>query len=207
MSILDSILGQAQPLRMPLFAVSLTALPHANTPVLLGLHWHAFRRDAGQRDAPLRAVPLSLLQLNPRWRALAELEHEVLDAAWQLGAWSLDRDEHRACNTVGAPGAEALACRRAFADPVLWAERDDDLPVESAPDREALMHRAGDVGYVQWQFRPVSGGIWPSADGDDTLRADGRREPPCPVTPLPPHGDGNRHTRYRLGHTARLILR
>jgi len=45
------------------------------------------------------------------------------------------------------------------------------------------------VGYVTWQFRPVSGGIWAEVADDATLSPDGTREPPCPVVPDAPAGE------------------
>lgn len=207
MRIFDTLFSQIESIKLPLFAVSLSAIPRADTPVLLFLHWHGFRREGPRRpDAtpgdPV-AVPSSALQLNLRWLSLEHVEREVLDAAWQLGAWNLERDEKRACNTIGAPLSEAQACRQAFGD--FPASPVSQALVAEAPDREALMHLAADVGYVSWQFRPVAGGVWPAAEGDDTLETGGRRTPPCPVRPLAPKGGKASRTVYRLGCMNGLI--
>lgn len=206
MKVLDHIIEQAHDAGWPLFAVSLTALARADTPALLNLHWHAFGRDeTAPADTALRAVPVSSLQLNIRWLQLADLERDILDAAWQLGAWSLERRERRGCNTVGAGADEALACRQAFADPGLFPA--GQAPASEAPDRATLMAVAARLGYVHWQFRPVREGIWPAADGDDTLSPGGGRTPPCPVAPQPARGPGGVALHYRLGRIDRLWTR
>lgn len=208
MDIFERVATQIDSVGLPLFAVTLTALPRADTPALLMLHWHGFRREGPSRAGappPLSvAVPGSALQLNDRWPHLAELETAVLEAAWRLGAWKLERDERRACNTIGAGEREALECRQAFGDLPVW-EGASPL-IEDAPDRHSLMQAAARVGYVRWQFRPVSGGVWQSVEGDDTLEADGGRRPPCPVGPTPVTPGRSRHTEYRFGRIERLIV-
>lgn len=207
MSILDTVATQIRHMGLPLFAVSLSAIPCADTPLLLMLHWHGFRpagprRAAGPPREPV-PVPASALQLAERWHDLATVERAVLDAAWQLGAWNLERDEKRACNTIGASPREALECRQAFGDfPPL---REAEALIEEAPDRRDLMHLAAERGYVCWQFRPVSGGVWAAHEGDDTLDGEGRRAPPCPVVPLACKGGKATRTVYRLGRVNRLI--
>jgi hypothetical protein len=54
-------------------------------------------------------------------------------------------------------------------------------------------------GYLMWQFRPVSGGIWAEVAEDATLAADGRRAPPCPFHPVEPKCEGTRRMVYRFG--------
>lgn len=207
MNIFERVAAQIDSVGLPLFGVTLTALPRTDTPVLLMLHWHGFRPEERwdgsppQRRDPV-AVPGSTLQINERWRTFSELEQAVLDTAWQLGAWSLERHEHRGCNTAGAAQREALECRQAFGELPDWS----DAFVEAAPDRLDLMHTAAKLGYLHWHFRPVSGGMWRSADGDDTLRPDGGRTLPCPVIPAPLRGGSHTHTRYRLGRIERVIV-
>ncbi len=207
MSIFDMVSAQIESMGMPLFAVSLSAIPCADTPLLLMCHWHGFRSE-GQRRASTFSrmpvpVPASALQLNERWHTLAAVEYAVLEAAWRLGAWNLERDERRACNTVGASMREALECRQAFGDfPPMG---DAPALVEEAPDRRDLLRLAAEVGYVCWQFRPVSGGVWEAREGDDTLHEDGRRAPPCPVLPVACKGGKATRTVYRLGRVSRLI--
>ena len=128
----------------------------------------------------------------------------MLDAAWQLGAWNLDRQQRRGCNDVAASPREALECQQAFghfpgggAAPTL---------VEDAPDRAQLLALAGRVGYVCWQFRPVAGGLWPASGGDDTLAEGGFRALPCPVHPVACATGKASRTVYRLGRLSRLII-
>ena len=211
MDILNCIRTQAGAVRLPLVAVTLTALPRANTPVLLMLHWHGFRADPpdpgtpGEGEALPRAVPGSALQLNTPWATLRALDAAMLDAAWQLGAWDLQRDARRACAVVGVPDREALECRQAFGDDPLQPAREDHL-VSEAPDRVELRELGARIGYLYWHFRPVAGGMWREVAEDDTLRPDGHRDPPCPLVPLPATPGRQGRTRYRFGRVDRLIL-
>ncbi|MEJ5209877.1 MAG: diguanylate cyclase [Burkholderiales bacterium] len=208
MEIFQRIAAQMAAVALPLYAVSLTAVPRADTPVLLFLHWHGFRR-AGARS-PLRPVPGSALQLNERWQALEEIDRAMLEAGWRLGAWDVEREEHRACNRVGASSREALECLQAFGEHT-DRRAAGALLLAEAPDREDLLKAGAEKGYVRWQFRPVCGGLWAGTPGDETLSADGSRPPPCPVAPRPPAATARverpvRRTVYRLGRITRLIL-
>lgn len=198
----ETIAGQLDAVRLPLFAVTLTAIPRANTPVLLMLHWHGFGRDRPSHDATPVPVPGSALQINERWNEIASIDEAMLDAAWRLGAWELDRDERRACATIGASERESFECRQAFGDTVARGHL-----VAEAPDRADMLALGAEVGYVRWQFRPVHGGVWrDTANADETLSAEGRREPPCPFPARPPVGTRISHSRYRLGAGRRLVL-
>lgn len=212
MQVFDKVVGQVQSVGLPVVAVSLTAVPRANTPVLLMVHWHGFARPqaprVGQPHAPHEttvAIPGTALQLSDIWLEIQQLDDAMLQAAWQFGAWDLVREERRGCHTAGASEREALECRQAF------AEHPFDGPAEEfmltqAPDREDLMCLGARVGYVRWLFRPVKNGLWRDSASDDTLQADGGREPPCPVAAKPPVGNSLSHTRYRLGHSSRIVL-
>ncbi len=209
MDILQNIISQIETVRLPLYAVTVTALPRADTPLLLMLHWHGFRPDDRPPADALparRPVPGSALQLNARWRALEEIDAAMLDAAWQLGAWDMERHAWRACSRVGAPEQEAVQCRQAFGENPLAPDDESHLLAE-APDRTEMMRVAADKGYVRWLFRPVRGGLWGEVADDDTLRPDGGREPPCPVGPTA-HADkrGVPYV-YRLGRISRIFIR
>src|ERR1700757_4933733 len=111
MHLLDRIESQLIANRLPLMAITVAAVPYANTPVVLTLHWHGFveARLADVTDANVvayQAVPSSALQINDRWDRLDELENEVLDVAWELGAWDLARTEAPAFERPGAPQQE-----------------------------------------------------------------------------------------------------
>jgi hypothetical protein len=202
MNVFDTIAGQIDAVRLPLFAVTLTAVPCANTPVLLMLHWHGFRPDKPQADAQPAPVPGSALQINEQWIDLSSLDKAMLDAAWRLGAWELDRDERRACAAAGASERESLECRQAFGETLA-----QDQLVAEAPDLEDLFSLGTEVGYVRWQFRPVRGGVWRDVAGaDDTLSPEGSREPPCPVGVRPPVGTRVSCFRYRLGRSHRFAI-
>ncbi|MCW5641012.1 MAG: diguanylate cyclase [Rhodoferax sp.] len=213
MDVFARIRDQVDAVGLPMVAVSLTAVPRANTPVLLVLHWHGFARDApapasapeAARRPPARPVPGSALQVSDAWREMANLDHAMLDAAWQFGAWDLVREEHRGCNTAGSSEREAHACRQAFADDPFDPGSEDHLVAE-APDRMDLMQLGARVGYVRWQFRPVKNGLWRDVGSDDSLHEDGGRAPPCPVLAEPQVGTRVSRTRYRLGRSHRLVL-
>lgn len=201
MDLFEKIHQQLQFVGLPMWAVSLTAVPCPNTPVLLMLHWHGF--TAGR---PAQPVPGSAMQISDPWQAVGQLDADMLDAAWRLGAWDLVREERRACSTAGASEREALACRQAFADDSLATES-GELVVSEAPDKEDLMRLGERVGYIRWHFRPVRGGVWKGAGQDDSLESDGSREPPCPVATRPTVGTKLSETRYRLGHQQRIYIR
>lgn len=212
MQVFDKVVDQVHSVGLPVVAVSLTAIPSANTPVLLMVHWHGFARPQAPRhvqpgeslEDPV-SVPSSALQLSDTWMAMEHLDNAMLQAAWQFGAWDLVRDERRGCNTAGATEREAMECRQAFADHPFDGLA-EDMMLADAPDREDLMHLGARVGYVRWQFRPVKSGLWRDFVGDDTLQADGSREPPCPVVARPATGNRPSQTRYHLGHSSRIVL-
>jgi hypothetical protein len=208
MDILQVVNAQMNALGMPLYAVTLTAVPRADTPLLLMLHWHGFRREEVEglpsRFAPLYAVPGSALQLNERWNRMEMLDEAMLEAGWKLGAWDVVRDARRGCNWIGASEQEALECRQAFGDYSPLGDQEDHLLVE-APDRLEMMHLAAAVGYVRWMFRPVKDSIWRQTAEDDTLDEVGGRNTPCPVNPIT-YTSKNLHVAYRLGRVERIIL-
>lgn len=206
MDLFSTLAAQMEAVRLPLFSVTLTALPRRRTPLLLMLHWHGFRREpVAGGPAALQPIPSSALQISEDLPDLEHADRLMLDAAWRLGAWELDREERRACNTVGASAREALECRQAFGDDPLGSLGETRLVAE-APDREDMMHLGARVGYVRWSFRPVRGGVWQATAQDDTLGGDGGRQPPCPVGVRPSAGPRVGRTRYRLGQIDRLIL-
>ncbi|WP_175920836.1 diguanylate cyclase [Burkholderia latens] len=210
MDLFDIVNEQMEAVRLPLYAVTVTAAARVNTPLIAILHWHGFLRETPLAlpgvELPRRPVPGSAIQFELPWHALEAVDETLLDAAWRLGAWELERVERRGCNTIGASAAEALACRQAFGDY-------DDGPsaechlVDGAPDRDELMQLAARNGYARWLFRPVKGGLWRALDEpDDTLDADGGRQPPCPVLPRPARHRSPR-TLYRLGAVRRILMR
>ena len=212
MQVFNTVLDQVKSMGLPVVAVSLTAVPRANTPVLLMLHWHGFapyqtqRSDKAKSPSQAKAgIPGSALQLSDTWLALKNLDDAMLEAAWQFGAWELLREERRGCNTAGASEQEAFECRQAFAENP-FANSTEEYMLAEAPDRTDLMHLGARVGYVRWQFRPVKNGLWSDSAGDDTLQADGSREPPCPVLAQPMIGTSPSKTRYRLGHSSRIVV-
>src|SRR3954471_3893568 len=98
MQLLECIETQLISNRLPLVAVTLAAVPYANTPIVLTLHWHGFveKRLADVTDSNLLAsqpVPSSALQMNERWDRIDDLENGLLDVAWQLGSWDCTRIE------------------------------------------------------------------------------------------------------------------
>jgi len=213
MQLLDRIETQLISNRLPLVAVTVAAVPYANTPVVLTLHWHGFIevRLADVTDANVIAyqpVPSSALQLNERWDQLGELENEVLDVAWELGSWDLARIEAPPFVRPGASEQESLECMGAFGTLPLSIEGQPPIVAE-VPDSDGLIEAASRAGYVQWLFRPVRGGVWADVAADDvTLQDGGYRNPPCPVLPAPTRFPRTRRPRrvvYQLGRCPRLM--
>src|SRR5206468_7229657 len=119
MHLLDRIETQLISNRLPLVAITVAAVPYANTPVVLTLHWHGFVESrlsdlAAAEVVAYQSVPSSALQLNERWDGLEQLENEVLDVAWELGSWDLARTEALPFVRPGAPEQESLECMSAF---------------------------------------------------------------------------------------------
>lgn len=205
MDIIETIASHTAALRMPLYAVTASAIRKADTPLILTLHWHGFHRD-GTADGGLRSVAGSAVQLNLRWRDFAVLDRAIIDAGWALGAWDVERLARPPWWRLNAPASEAVAGHRAFADYSDLPPSDDTVVVE-APDQQDLLELAARKGYVRWLFRPRKGGLWRQLDGDDdTLNADGGRTLPCPV-PLQPDGrELRRKVLYRLGRGKDFLI-
>ena len=200
MNLLSRIESQMGAMDKPLFAVTVTAVPCPDTPVLLTLHWHGFVLTDIPRVGPVQLgcvpLPSSAMQLNDRWSDLATLDRAALEAAWELGAWDVAREERRSIKRPGADSVEALDCLKAFGA----YPKSDTAVVAETPDADDLLGLAAEVGYLRWVFRPVRGGVWAEVSTDSTLGADGRRPPPCPVIPVPPTF-GRNATVYRFGQS------
>jgi hypothetical protein len=212
MHLLDRIETQLISNRLPLVAVTVAAVPYANTPVVLTLHWHGFveMRLADVTDANVVAyqpVPSSALQVNDRWDQFGELENEILDVAWELGSWDLARTEALPFVRPGASEQESLECMGAFGS--LPVAIDGQSPiVAEVPDSTELIEAAARTGDVQWLFRPVRGGVWAEVAEDVTLEEGGYRNPPCPVIATPTRVGRTLRPRrvvYQLGRCPRLV--
>lgn len=208
MQLLDCIESQLIANRLPLVGVSIAAVPYANTPVVLTLHWHGFveTRLADVTDANVVAyqpVPSSALQLNERWDRLEELENAVLDVAWELGSWDVARREAPPFIRPGSTTQESVECMGAFGNiPVAIAGQPP--VVAEVPDVDDLIETAGRSGYMQWLFRPVRGGLWSEVADDLTLENGGYRNPPCPVIAAPAKPGSRRRVVYQLGRSDKL---
>jgi hypothetical protein len=211
MDLLDRIETQLISNRLPLVAVSVAAVPYANTPVVLTLHWHGFveMRLADVTDANVVAyqpVPSSALQVNDRWDRLDDLENELLDVAWQLGSWDCARTEALPFIRPGASEQESFECMGAFGTPPVLLDGQPPVVAE-VPDAEDLIEAAARTGYLQWVFRPVRGGLWGDFTNDETLEAGGYRNPSCPYIAAPTRLGETREPRrivYQFGRCSRL---
>jgi len=203
MEFLERIENQIAATGLPLVGITVAAVPCPDTPVILTLHWHGFIREKlaeapGAETVSYTPVPSSALQLNDRWRDLVAVDLAAMEAAWELGAWDVARAERKGCLRPGADSTEALECLQAFGS-FPFGMNGHQVVVSDAPDADELVQLAASRGYLLWQFRPVSGGIWAEYAGDATLTDRGRRAPPCPHRPVPPRCDANRRTIYRFG--------
>lgn len=203
MELLDCIAEQMTATNRPLVAVTVAAVPCPDTPVILTLHWHGFIEekilDVEQaQTVQYSSIPSSALQVNRRWRDLSLLDVAAMEAGWELGAWDVSRTHRPGCARPGAPAREALECLQAFGalPPGMGGQQ---MIVADTPDAEDLVDVAARRGYLLWVFRPVHGGIWAEVADDATLHPDGRRSPPCPLTPVPPADRWPSKTVYRFG--------
>ncbi|WP_017523865.1 hypothetical protein [Pusillimonas noertemannii] len=205
MGIFDVIESHSRAMRVPLFAVTLSAVAKKRTPVLLILHWHSLHRATAMQlsDAqlPLRSVPGSGFCLRSDWEDVAYWDQAMLDAGWRLGAWDVERLTCRPWWRLNAGQAETLACHRAFGfDPSMPQQTLIDPDDGTVSD---LVEQASTQGYIRWLFRPRAYGVWQGLpDEDVTLAGDDMRAPPCPIQPMPfdRHKAGRRL--YRLGRGA-----
>jgi len=203
MQILERIQDQISATGLPLFGITLAAVPCPDTPVILTLHWHAFVREKlaeieQAETVAFTPVPSSALQVNDRWQDLSAVDRAAMEAAWELGAWDVARAERPGCMRPGAPSSEAMECLQAFGS-FPFGTNSSQAVVSEAPDLDELLQLAASRGYLLWLFRPVSGGIWGEYAEDATLSSDGRRAGPCPHRPIPPTCDRQRKTVYRFG--------
>jgi hypothetical protein len=211
MHLLDRIETQLIANRLPLMGITVAAVPYANTPVVLTLHWHGFveTRLAEVTDANVVAfqpVPSSALQINDRWDRFDQLENEVLDVAWELGAWDLSRTEALPFVRPGSNEQESLECMGAFGAAPLAIDGQPPVVAE-VPDADELIEAASRSGYVNWLFRPVRGGVWSEVAEDLTLEEGGYRNPPCPYLATPTRLGRSRRPRrvvYQFGRCTRL---
>jgi hypothetical protein len=212
MHLLDQIETQLISNRLPLVGITVAAVPYANTPVVLTLHWHGFvemklREVSDANVVAYQAVPSSALQVNDRWDRLDELENEILDVAWELGAWDLARTEALPFVRPGASEQESLECMSAFGSLPIAIDGQPPVVAE-VPDADELIEAAGRSGYMQWIFRPVRGGVWAEVAEDLTLEAGGYRNPPCPYLPTPARVGRTLRPRrvvYQFGRCDRLV--
>lgn len=209
MELLDYIETQIVSNRLPLVAVTVAAVPCANTPFVLSLHWHGFVEvklvDSKEAQAVgYESVPSSALQINERWDNLEELDRATLSVAWELGAWDVARIEALGCNRPGADRQESIECMSAFGTHPYLHEGNAPF-VADVPDAEDLLELAKRRGYLKWQFRPVRGGLWGEVADDVTLNPGGYRNPPCPVGSVPARMDRPRKVVYRFGRSGALL--
>jgi hypothetical protein len=203
MQLLDFIETQVISNRLPLVAITLAAVPHANTPFVLSLHWHGFVEvklvDADDANpVAYQSVPSSALQINERWDRFDDLDNAVMEVAWELGAWDLARRDASPFHRVGADTSETLDCMCAFGVSPLSLDGNAAF-VSEIPDSEDLLDCASRAGYHQWTFRPVRGGLWAEIADDATLQAGGYRNPACPLLSRPPKSGRNSKVVYRFG--------
>src|SRR6476620_10680014 len=79
MELLERIEEQIEVTQLPLFAITVAAVPCPDTPVILTLHWHAFVRErlADVETAQVvsfKSVPSSALQVNAPWDDLTTID-------------------------------------------------------------------------------------------------------------------------------------
>jgi hypothetical protein len=211
MHLLDCIETQLIANRLPLIGITVAAVPYANTPVVLTLHWHGFveTRLAEVTDANVVAfqpIPSSALQINDRWDNFDDLENEVLDVAWELGSWDLARTEALPFVRPGATEQESRDCMGAFGSMPVAIDGQPPIVAE-VPDAGDLIEAASRSGYVNWLFRPVRGGVWSAVAEDTTLENGGYRNPPCPYIATPTRLGRSRRPRrvvYQFGRCTRL---
>ena len=108
MDALDLIETQLIANRLPIVAVTIAAVPLVNTPVILTIHWHGFvelRLTETSQPMAFQPVPSAVLQVNSYWGRCEDLDDSIGAAAWELGAWNLERMQ---VAPFRRPGADAI---------------------------------------------------------------------------------------------------
>jgi hypothetical protein len=187
---------------LPVVAVTVAAVAHPDTPVILTLHWHGFVEETvsvdGNDTRALKPRPSTALQINERWNELTDLDRAAVEAGWELGAWDVARSGRAACMRPGAEGGETLECLRAFgASTQTYGSA--PIVLADAPDIDELVDMATRCGYLLWKFRPVYHGLCARFANDSTLTTGGRRKPVCPVELVTPTRLEAVDTIYQLG--------
>ena len=212
MEILDRIEDQIAATGLPLFAITLAAVPCPDTPVILTLHWHGFIKEklAEIEEAEVVSytpMPSSALQLNERWQDLVAVDRAAMDAAWELGAWDVQRAERPGCMRPGAESTEALECLQASArSRSASAAIKRSWPMRRMPTNWSKL--AARRGYLMWMFRPVCGGIWGEYADDATLvrgRAPAIRPARCGRYRQPAKATARRSTFRRAARISALV--
>ncbi len=202
-SLLEVIEDQLVVNRLPLAGVTIAATPFPNTPAVVSLHWHAFVETSNGPEGAIayQCVPSSALQVNLRWDRFEDIEANVLETSWELGAWDLRRVEARACARPGASVREYADCQTSFG---VSSQAIDGEPVFVAevPDGEDLVQTASHAGYVAWQFRPTWCGLWKDLALDVTLEKGGYRNPHCPLAAQAYEPGQSRTLLFRMGMAA-----
>ncbi len=89
MDLFDIVQAQMETVKLPLYAVTVSAVAQVNTPLVAILHWHGFRRATPLVlpgvDIPARPVPGSAIQIGAPWHSFEAVDMALLDAAWQPG--------------------------------------------------------------------------------------------------------------------------
>lgn len=210
MDLLKHIEEQMATIKLPLIGVTIAAVPYANTPVVMSLHWHGLSptklaNTDNANPIAYRSIPSSALQINSRWDDLESLDLTTMEAAWELGAWDMARIERKPCLRIGADTSESFECLQAFGNYPFQIDGETAF-ISNTPDVEDLVEVAARSGYLTWTFRPVRGGLWKSVSDDATLDDDGRRKPPCPYLSEPTSHGGNRKTIYRFGKASKFVF-
>jgi len=91
MHLLDRIETQLISNRLPLVAISVAAVPYANTPVVLTLHWHGFvetrlaeRADAAGRHRDVTAIDALAAAVEASGAGQGSLGHGMSDGRGDL---------------------------------------------------------------------------------------------------------------------------
>lgn len=92
MDFFDFVNEQMEAVRLPLYAVTVTAAARVNTPLIAILHWHGFLRETPLAlpgvALPRRPVPGSAIQFALPWHALESIDETLPHGGSARGNWS-----------------------------------------------------------------------------------------------------------------------
>lgn len=123
-------------------------------------------------------------------KKIDKADHEMVCAAWSMGAWDVSRVWHQPLGNQANPYAPHHGLVSLFDCSDAYAARNQPMGIRNdVVNAKLLVDAAAQEGWISWRFQPtlrssrVGGRV---AARDITLARDGTRVGPCPYQHQPP---------------------